>query len=622
VKLAKKDKNYSPSQLKVIHQEVKENKISIHKIAEYLGINRKKVRKILVVIERGGDMVCERGRPKLISSRCGEEIKEEIKSAILHKSAKTTVELTTLFNEKAIKTDESMGKNGLNKLQGMSKRTERNYRKQLCLPTVQGQTTTEARKLASLDIRNFISMATMNEVLGENLGYHCMGNLDATQFRLQFKNKAKLVSIEKCTIPVTRTEESTLDLFIKQFFLVSAAGFSAPPLYVLAEKSIKEGECIVVKIKGLAFGLDSVTNGYIVFCNSRTKLDKFNEFLWRTYVIDFVTVSRSRQEENSNFYLVLDGEATQIGALDNQDTKNLLSNNNIDIGKGPASCSGVCGNALDCGNLFKAVKTTLKGKESLVARESMNSELESIIYKQTKITKYITRGRRRKIAVGIVALLYAELKTMHPEIIKNGFRKIGMIGQNRLNTTLGCCPSIELIPPQQIKVIKEKFKDFVGLFKTHGEVKESYYDELKIVKREDFERDELVVYRQRAVWLTNIESLERRKKYLEAQQNELKEAEIRRLKKEEEKEKNKEEKREKAVQREKKRKLREEKKQEKLEKEEEKKYKRRKLNGNNGVQLAHPMEDDKGEDRKKKNFLPAIMGKGDNRRCRKILFII
>lgn len=118
-------------------------------------------------------------------------------------------------------------------------------------------------------------------------------------------------------------------------------------------------------------------------------------------------MDKKQEEEgkDSSFYMVIDGEATQLKMLEDIQVMETIKTNNIDIGKGPASCSGVCGNALDCGNLHKAIKGKLRGKEGVGQGESPNSELEERIRKH--IAPIVGDNKKnRKISTGIVHLLY------------------------------------------------------------------------------------------------------------------------------------------------------------------------------------------------------------------------
>jgi len=497
----------------------------------------------------------------LIDAARQEELKNEILQSIHNKNALNSEKLAELMVEKAKKSSLENGGNGLLKAMDITMQTVYNYSKKLKITKEKGQKTTNARRDASLDVRNFLSMAVMNAVETENLSHHCIGNLDATQFILKYTDQQKLISIDKLNIhsPTTRTEESIFDLLVKQFFFVNAAGFSSPPLFLISCESLGENEMVIVEVSGLSFSFDGKTNGLIVFCNSRIGNKSFFEWMFSCFVIQNVKNFKSRQSNSKNFYLVLDGEATQIQSLDNENIRKLLSENDIDIGKGPASCSGCCGNALDCGNLFKSIKTSLKGKRGIGQRESMNSELEDCI--NIELSKFndklkLSNEKKLKICQGIVHLLFYELKCLNFSIIKKSFEKIGMIGENRLECTLTCCSDYQNIPANQILLIKSSMDALSNLFKLHGEIKESEYDSMGIMRVEGSEnssnKDELVVYRQRAVLLTALESIERRKKYFIEKERLGREVEEKRKSKERERERLKEEKEEK--QKEKKRK--------------------------------------------------------------------
>lgn len=545
----------------LIVSEVIVNHISVKKIADFLSLSRNQIYRMIENFGKGKTLNNHCGRPLLIDAIRQEEIKYEITLAISNKRALNSEELAKLIVEKAKLSSLSNGGNGLLKSIGMGATSIYNYSKKLNSIKEKGQKTTNARRDASLDVRNFISMAIMNAVETENLSHHCIGNLDATQFILKYTDQQKLISIDKLNIhsPTTRTEESTLDLLVKQIFLVNAAGFSSPPLFVISCESLGENEMVIVEVNGLSFSFDGKTNGLIVFCNSRNGNKLFFEWLFSTFVIEIVKNFKSRQSNSQNFYLVLDGEATQIQSLDNDNVRKLLSDNNIDIGKGPASCSGCCGNALDCGNLFKSIKTSLKGKHGIGQKESANSELELSI--NNEISKYndklkLSAEKKSKICMGIVHLLFYEMKCLDFSIIKKSFEKIGMIGENRLECTLTCCSNYQNIPKNQIELIKSSFINLSNIFRDHGEIKEIEYDALGIMKVEGSEnsskKDELVVYRQRAVLLTALESIERRKNYFIEKERLGREVEEKRKSKERERERLKEAKEEK--QKEKKRK--------------------------------------------------------------------
>jgi hypothetical protein len=501
-----------------------------------------------------------RGRPSLISSKQQEEIKSIVLDANKIKKSLNTGELKNLLIDKVKESAMERGGNGLGTSSNISHVSMRKYQRQLGLTIEKGQRTTEARRIASMDIRNFISMAVMNHVCGEGLSWHSIFNMDATQFILSFTNQSKLIGVQKSKDPTTRTGEDNLNLMIKQYFLVSASGLVAPPLFIIGEKSLGDNEMILLKIRGLNFSYNGTSYGYIIFMPTRTSTKEnkecykeFNKFLFQHYVVEFIRDCRENSHDQQA-YLVIDGEATQLEALDITQTEEILKENKIDIGKGPASCSGVCGNALDCGNLFKATKTSIRGKEGIGQGVSPDSEMEEKILNEInnnnilKNDKILSSGRKRKISSAIVYLFYKEMNVLTRDIIKGGFQKIGMTMENyqgiqynintrnsnnqfpKLNITLSCCPSHRDIEKNELDLIRDKFPTLIDYFEHRGEITEKEFDDLNIRKnimdgeeelqegKNEKEKNERVLHRQRAVLLTKDASVQRRLEYKKIKQ--------------------------------------------------------------------------------------------------------
>jgi len=499
---------------------------------------------MIVKFNEGKSLHSHSGRPLLFDNERKMDIINEITMKKELKRAINEGELRRLMYEKAVITDQQKGGNGILRRGEISKSSFDKYIKMMKITKEKGQTTTNARREAMFDVRNFISMAVMNASLSANLSHHCIGNIDATQFLLQFTDQQKLISIDKL-LPTTKTQESTMNIFIKQFFLVNAAGFTGPPLFVISHNLLNDEQMIVLEINGLSFSFDGKSNGYIVFCNNRGGNKLFFNWLFTFYIVESVEMFKSRQQNSDNFYLVLDGEATQVQSLDDVNVRNRLNDNKIDIGKGPASCSGCCGNALDCGNFFKSIKTSLRGKSGIGEENSTNSELEDCINNkilENADTKNITADKRYKICKGIVHLLYYEMKSLSFAILQKSFEMIGMIGENKLERTLSCSPMYKNITLPQLKLIKSSMENLIRIFIENGEIKEKEYDDMGIMKREgggeeESKKDELVVYRQRAVLLTSFETIKRRDDYLKEKIFEKEEGERKKKVKEEGKEK-------------------------------------------------------------------------------------
>jgi hypothetical protein len=70
-------------------------------------------------------------------------------------------------------------------------------------------------------------------------------------------------------------------------------------------------------------------------------------------------------DRSQSVYIFADGEAMQIQLYDDEDVLSEVEKFNVDIGKGPASCTNTIGNACDRSHLFKAAKKTLKSVSSM-----------------------------------------------------------------------------------------------------------------------------------------------------------------------------------------------------------------------------------------------------------------
>jgi hypothetical protein len=63
--------------------------------------------------------------------------------------------------------------------------------------------------------------------------------------------------------------------FVKFDGCVTVGGMSAPPIYILADDNMKEGEIDVHEVPGLGLGTDVNGLGYIVFAKTRSVNEVF-----------------------------------------------------------------------------------------------------------------------------------------------------------------------------------------------------------------------------------------------------------------------------------------------------------------------------------------------------------
>ena len=148
----------------------------------------------------------------------------------------------------------------------------------------------------------------------------------------------------------------------------------------------------------------------------------------------------------------------------------------------------------------------------------------------------LSADKVKKVSRGIVHVWDQERVILKPDMVKNGFKKIGMIGKNMMKTTLICCPNSKMMSKEVLENIRKQFPTLIEYFSTRGEITEAEMDTLKIPKANEcyFEegesketpKDQRVLCRRRAVLLTkdaHVESRQKEKerKILEEAQKEL-----------------------------------------------------------------------------------------------------
>ena len=217
------NRRFSVEELHQIVEETNNKHVSYKQIGEYLQISNRRIKRLKNNFNKGIALNESCRRPSKLGSKQKEDVIQQVILAKDNKNALDTKELKNLIISKSQEYSLERGQNGL-KCHSITQQTIDNYINLLDLREEKGQKTTCARRTASLDIRNFITMAAMNEYCGKNKSWHLIGNMDATQFLLQFTSNLRLILIQKDNNPTTKTETKPFDLFTKQFFFCICVG--------------------------------------------------------------------------------------------------------------------------------------------------------------------------------------------------------------------------------------------------------------------------------------------------------------------------------------------------------------------------------------------------------------
>jgi hypothetical protein len=106
----------------------------------------------------------------------------------------------------------------------------------------------------------------------------------------------------------------------------------------------------VHRILGLSHRNDPTAFGWLCVCKTRAGNSKFFEWYTSSVMTSFVGHFREllpEDQREDSFYMTADGESLQTAPVQNDEVMKKLVEFNINLGKGPASCTNTIGNACD-----------------------------------------------------------------------------------------------------------------------------------------------------------------------------------------------------------------------------------------------------------------------------------
>jgi hypothetical protein len=238
------------------------------------------------------------------------------------------------------------------------------------------------------------------------------------------------------------------------------------------------------------------------------------------FINDLKKTTRNCAKDDVTWFQ-LDGETKQIEIYRDESIIGLLSENNIIVGKPPASTTETT-QPCDRGNLFKASKCRNKSLGDSDVANDVNTleELKKIFkthidkHNGTTIKSKMTSAHVKMATFGLLRIQLALQDTAKPTIIKNSFQQTGVYdvssGECNIETILNNCTTHIDEPVKQN--ILNQMNELVHRISVNGELLESDFDELNIeanveVKGKEKLKDQLVLSRRRAVVLTNMELL-------------------------------------------------------------------------------------------------------------------
>lgn len=307
--------------------------------------------------------------------------------------------------------------------------------------------TTKARVEAADDCRNAISYVALAGYVSKNIEQALTLNMDATQFCVGYdKGKMQVFhmkednSLPLKVLPSPHTG-GDLHYFVKFYLIITAQSRQSDPVFVIADDSMDPESIDVHPFSPLTLGTSDESTAYIVFCKTRCCNDAFYVWINTTVIIPFISKLRriGLFDESEPAYLQVDGEPKQIACYNTPTLLQALTNNNIVVGKSPASTSALF-QPCDRGNMFKAAKTRLKSiTDSTVKNDQRIARLTALFKDHVERAKNshqqcntnvdfhpLSHNHLHHGVYGLLRVHQTLMDTTSPDRIAHSFGKCGL----------------------------------------------------------------------------------------------------------------------------------------------------------------------------------------------------
>ena len=347
----------------LIH-EIKFHGQSCVKLGERYGIDRKLLSKWVLKYGQNTAVATSAGRPSLFTKNSLVALKKDLNSEVYN--VKKADFITSLDN-KRIEVVKASTNIATCSIAPVSRRSLGRYMNSLDIKLGNAEQTTDARAKATADKINAISVAAAHYLMMPLTDPHITINADGTSYQTGGALTDQVTVVydpdeqakRGSPLKVLPVKGSSLTAFFVKFYLcMNATGTTAPPIYIVSDANMKEGEIDHYEVPGLGIGTEVDSSGYIVFAKTRSVNESFYRWWFHSIYVPFLLKLRKRYELNDDIpsYFTLDGEDVQIKPMQSAEVRLACNELNIVIGKPPASTTSIT-QPCDAGKCFLASKT-------------------------------------------------------------------------------------------------------------------------------------------------------------------------------------------------------------------------------------------------------------------------
>jgi hypothetical protein len=513
--------------------------VSQNQFAREIGLTQKTLGKYLHALEMyiNHDMMIlhsREGRPCKLDEEGVAEVLATIKSAWRKQQVTMPCDVDRVIMHSVGATKRRKGVDSFGET--VSKTYVRRFKEAHDLVDGKVQLKTDARIEAEADPRNAYSMICLVKAFCEGLDAKLILNWDATQYIVsnELQQSGVYIKAERANYgPLTAPSSGTLDFAIKMYHLHNAEGYSAPPVFVIADDSMNEDAFSVEQVVGLGLSIEMNSYGWVCVTKTRACNPAFYRWFGKEVVCKFVDFSReyaSFIDENAprHAFVSCDGEAKQIEVFQEPEMLASLDASKILLVKTPASCSAIC-QPSDVSAFFKASKKRLEylprasrieGSKSNnlgmapSEEEKMETDLR-VLYANNRVrarilsalscTKYAS-DKKERVIDALQRVAWALRDTLTQSMVIQGYTDIGWGPRPNLAKAMSKCTGD--IPTKASKILNDKFDQMATIFRNTGTLTEKDMDDAGIIStnhlsKRTTSKDQRVLHQQRAVLMNS-----------------------------------------------------------------------------------------------------------------------
>lgn len=498
-------------------------KITEHSLSCRYNIKRRTIRDWKDRYDKGLYLHEGNGRPPCLDEESKENIKNKLAERLEEKNPPDKVAMREILADEVNCTGTRQNRC----IPEPSPNTVERYYEELDISRVTPQIVAPHRYVACTDVRMSWTMWIMIKTLTHDIIYpQLIWNWDATQFIVSQSDKVrkvfsiKLDDSSRKNAPLSLIGQETLDIGIKWMHMGSASGSAVPLVLLVAVDAMKPTDFFFHEIRGLSATVSTTAVGYLCFCPTRVGNAKFFSWFLQNIAISAIenaqdSCSRSSSSTGSrpHAFATCDGEAIVLEEVFNKETRRILKEKNIDIGKISASCSGIH-QPSDVSPLFRASKSRLRGLLSNVVIPSNPLVQEHILSAFTELKEVyhisVPSSQQEKVIYGCSAVMVAIQDVIKPKLIQTGFSRCGHFPCSYEKIMSQC---YKKMTREELENLHQRTDDAVDFFRAHGYLSEEQMDLSEIPDNDpdrNVPRDQGALHHQRATCLTHRETVDRR----------------------------------------------------------------------------------------------------------------